>query len=117
MQYMMMLKTRENLGAPPAEFWAAMGRYLAEVTAEGNVVSMGGLLPSSAGAEIRVQDGKVVTTHGPFAETTELIGGYAIVNADSLEHAIEQGARFVQVHLDHWPGFEGSSEIRQIAEQ
>ena len=63
---------------------------------------------------MRVSGGKVTVIDGPFAEAKELIGGYAMFQLRSKEEAIEAGRRFMQVHAEHWPGFEGSCEVRQI---
>ena len=116
-QFMMMITTREDIGDPPPELYAAMDKYIAEVVASGRLVTMGGLLPSAQGVRVSGSNGQVVTTHGPFAETTELIGGYAIVEAESLDEAVAGATEFIQLHLDHWPGFEGTSEVRQVMEQ
>jgi hypothetical protein len=113
-QYMMMIKTREDLGTPPPELFEAMGKYIAEAMGTGKVVSMGGLLPSEHGARVSGSNGRIVTTHGPFTETTELIGGFAILEHDSLDDAIAGATEFIQLHVDHWPGFEGTSEIRPL---
>jgi hypothetical protein len=117
MQFMTMLKMREDAGAPPPDFFETMGAYIAGVAASGKLITTGGLLPSSAGAEVRATGGKVVVTHGPFTEATELVGGYAVFEVDSREEAIALAKEFVQLHVDNWPGWEGSSEIRQIAER
>ncbi|MFI5931828.1 YciI family protein [Actinoplanes sp. NPDC051494] len=111
---MTMLKAREDAGAPPPDFFEAMGAYIAGVAASGKLIGTGGLLPSSAGAEVRATGGKVVVTHGPFTEATELVGGYAIFEVDSLDEAVTMATEFVQLHVDRWPGWEGASEIRQI---
>lgn len=116
-QFMMMIQMREDAGDPPPELYTAMGTYIAEAMASGTVVTMGGLLPSSQGARVSGSNGQVVTTHGPFTETTELVGGYAIIEAGSLDEAVAEAARFVQLHVDNWPGFEGTSEVRQVMVQ
>lgn len=116
MQFMTMLKMREDAGPPPPDFFEAMGTYIARVAASGKLITTGGLLPSSAGAEVRATAGRVVVTHGPFTEATELVGGYAVFEADSRDEAIRLATEFVQLHVDHWPGWEGSAEIRQIIE-
>lgn len=115
-QFMMMIKMREDVENPPAELYAAMGPYMEEAVATGRVKTMGGLLPSSQGARVTGSEGKIVTTHGPFAETTELVGGYAVLELDTLEEAIAESTRFIQLHVDNWPGFVGTSEIRQLAD-
>ncbi|GAA2556864.1 YciI family protein [Winogradskya consettensis] len=114
MQFMTMLKAREDAGTPPPDFFEAMGAYIAGVAASGKLITTGGLLPSSTGAEVRATDGKVVVTHGPFTEATELVGGYAIFEVDSRDEAIAMATEFVQLHVDRWPGWEGASEVRQI---
>ena len=114
MQYMTMLKMREDVGAPPPDFYEAMGEYLAQVATTGRLVSMGGLVPSAAGAEVRAAGGRVVVSHGPFAEATELVGGFAVFEVESKEQAVEMARAFVQLHVDHWPGWEGVSEVREI---
>ncbi len=116
MQFMTMLKMREDAGAPPPDFYEAMGAYIASVAASGRLITTGGLLPSSAGAEVRAADGGVVVTHGPFTEATELVGGYAVFEVDSRDEAIGLAREFVQLHVDHWPGWRGAAEVRQIME-
>jgi hypothetical protein len=51
---------------------------------------------------------------GPFKESKEVVGGYALMNTASKEVAIEQAKRFLQLHIDHWPGFEAECEVRQL---
>ena len=116
MQFMMMVKMRESQRDAPPELYAAMDTYISEAVKGGKVVGMGGLKPSAHGAEVRGSDGRIVVSHGPFAETTELIGGWAIVECDSLDEAIEEARTFIQLHIDNWPGFEGASEVRQVEE-
>lgn len=114
MQFMTMLKMQEDVGAPPPQFYEAMGRYIAEVAASGRLVSMGGLLPSASGAQVRASGGEVVVTHGPFTEATELVGGYAVFQVDSKEEAVQMATDFVRLHIEQWPGWEGVSEVREI---
>jgi hypothetical protein len=114
MQFMTMLKAREDAGAPPPDFLEAMGAYIAGVAASGRLITTAGLLPSSTGAEVRAAAGTVVVSHGPFTEATELVGGYAVFDVDSRDEAVTMATEFVQLHVDHWPGWEGAAEIRQI---
>ncbi len=80
----------------------------------GVLVETGGLLPSALGAHVRLSGGKLSVTDGPFTEAKELIGGYAVYDVKSKEEVIEWTRRFMQLHKEHWPGWEGESEIRQI---
>lgn len=68
------------------------------------------------GARIRVSGGKLTQIDGHFTEAKEVVGGYALYDVASKEEAIEWTNRFMQIHLDHWPGYEGEAELRQIME-
>jgi hypothetical protein len=118
MRFMMIVKAdkESEAGLPPSpELIAAIGKLTEEAMESGVVLSNGGLLPSSKGARIRVGGGKLTVTDGPFAETKELIGGFAIIQANSRQEAIEEGSRFMQVHADVLgPSYEGELEVRQM---
>jgi hypothetical protein len=77
------------------------------MTKDGVLLSTGGIAPP--GARVRSSGGKVTVTDGPFLETKELIGGYAIVQAKSKAEAIEYAKRFLQVIGD-----DGETEVRQM---
>ena len=103
MRYLMMVKaTKEyEAGIPPSPaMMARMGKFMEEMTKAGVLLAAEGLQPSSKGARLRYAGGKVMVTDGPFAETKELIGGYAIVQANSHAEAVELARRFVQVHIE-----------------
>jgi hypothetical protein len=53
---------------------------------------------------------------GPFAEAREVIGGYAVYDTASKAEAIAWATRFLDLHKQHWPGWEGEVEVRQIME-
>src|SRR5207247_2723355 len=73
------------------------------------------LLPSTQRVRIRVARGKTSVIGGPFAQTKELVGGFAIFDLKSKEEAIESGRRFMQIHADILgPSYEGESEIRRM---
>jgi hypothetical protein len=118
MRFMMIVKADKNYeaGIPPSpELMAAVGKLAEEGMKSGLVLSNGGLLPSSQGARIRVGGGKLTVTDGPFPETKELIGGFAIIQANSKQEAIKEGRRFMQLHADILgPAYEGELEIRQM---
>lgn len=121
MRFMMLVKgnTDYEAGKPPSPaLLEAIGKASEAQAAAGILLEAGGLLPSSAGALVRVERGKVRVIDGPFAEAKELIGGYAILRASSKEEAIEMGRGFMQLHVDVLgPEFSGELEIRQLYEQ
>lgn len=118
MRYMAMLKFDESLpvGPPPPELGQAMGEYAAEGARNGTLVDQGGLLPSAAGAIVSLVDGTIKAVDGPFTEAKELVGGYAVIEVRSKAEAVELATRLMQIHKDHWPGWQGSCELRQLGE-
>jgi hypothetical protein len=99
MRYMMMVKAPES--APPnAELMAAVGKLSQEMAQAGVLLELGGLAPSSRGARIRLSGAKLTVSDGPFTESKELVGGFAVLKAGSKAEAIELGRRFMQVHAD-----------------
>jgi len=118
MKFMMMVKANSAYEAgqpPPPALHEAIGKLAASQQASGVLLLSGGLAPSSQGARVVVTKGKVSIKDGPFAEVKELIGGFAILRAGSLEEAKELGRGFMQVHVDViGPSFDGELEIRQL---
>ena len=99
MRFLSMIRVDETTGQVPSEkLMADMGKLIEEMTRTGALVSTAGLLPTKDGARVRLQNGRLSRTDGPFTETKEVIGGYAIVEAKSLDHAIELTNRFLEVH-------------------
>ncbi|MDT4933499.1 MAG: hypothetical protein QOK11_1391 [Pseudonocardiales bacterium] len=116
MRYLMMIKMDESmpLGPPPPALYEAIGELGEQATKDGTMLEQGGLAPSSAGALIRLSNGKISVLDGPFTEAKEVIGGYALFQLHSKEEAIEHARRFMQVHADNWPGVEAVVEVRQL---
>lgn len=120
MRFMMIVKADEayEKGAPPPPaLQAAMGSLIEKEVRRGRLVEMGGLLPSSQGARVRVRKGKLTVVDGPFAEAKELIGGYAVFELPSKEEAVASAREFMQLHVDVLgPSYEGECEVRQLAD-
>jgi hypothetical protein len=120
MRFMMIVKaTKESESGKPAnpELLAAVSKASQEMSDAGILLANGGLLPSSTGARIRVAGQNLFVIDGPFAETRELIGGFAILKANSRAEAIEMGKAFMQLHADLLgPSYEGELEVRQMME-
>ena len=118
MRFMMMVKADKNYeaGVPPKpELLAAIGKLTDDMVKADVLVQTGGLLPSSNGARVRVSRGALSVTDGPFPETKELIGGYAILEAASRDEAIQLGRRFMELHATIiGPSYDGECEIRQL---
>lgn len=115
MRYMVLLKMQEDVGEAPAELQAVMGRELGEAFAAGSIVDAGGLWPTWQSVEMRLAEGTITTSDGPYAEAKEVVGGYSILEARSQEEAVQGARRVLQIHRDYWPGWEGSVEVRRIS--
>jgi hypothetical protein len=100
---------------PDPRLMAAIGQLGDEMLKNGTMLDTGGLAPSAAGKRVKVTGGKISITDGPFAESKEIVGGYAVLNADSIEEAERLTRRFWQLHVDILgPSFEGAGELRQL---
>jgi hypothetical protein len=94
----------------------AMGKFVQRSLKEGTLVDTGGLLPSKEGVRVRLADGKITVTDGPFSETKEVIGGWAILKAESKTEVTRLTTEFMELHRKYWPGFEGEAEVRPMFE-
>ena len=117
MQFMMMVKSckGEESGPFNPELMAAIEKSAAELAQKGILLQTGGLYPSSKGARVTVNNQRVLVTDGPFAETKELIGGFAIMEFSSKAEAVEAGKNFMQLHADILgPSYQGELDIREV---
>jgi hypothetical protein len=116
MHFMAMVKPGKDYetGKPPSpELMAAMGKLSQENQKLGIFVMGGGLLPSAQGHKVRMAGGKITVTDGPFAETKEVIGGFAILNYATHDEAIAGARRVMEIHAQH--GFTDLEiELRQM---
>ena len=114
MRFMMLVKSAENGAAPPHELMEAIAKLSAQETKAGKLVASGGLTPSAMSSRVRLSAGKLVLLDGPFTETKEVVGGYAVMEFNSREAAVQSAVEFMELHKKHWPGWEGETEVRQI---
>jgi hypothetical protein len=103
MRFLSMVRVDEKTGQKPSErLMNEMGKLIEEMSKKGHLVTTAGLRPTSEGVRLRSRYGKLSRTDGPFTESKEVIGGYAILEAKSLDEAIELTNRFLKVHGDEW---------------
>jgi hypothetical protein len=112
MQYMMLIYDDEKLWASMSEeergrVFQEYGTYTQELRDKGAYVDGDPLQPTSTATTVRVRDGEQLTTDGPFAETKEQLGGYYIVDVETLDEAIEWAAKIPSARL-------GSIEVRPV---
>jgi hypothetical protein len=118
MKFLSFIKASEKYRAegPPPALMEAMGKFVQDSFATGRVADTGGLKPSSAATRFRIEKGKLTITDGPFTEAKEVVGGWAILKADSRKEAIENAKQFMELHRKYWPEWEGTSEIYEMEE-
>ena len=110
MKFLSIFKTVERTTPPSPEEMEVLTRLVEEGMKAGYLLATEGCLPSAFGARVRRSTGNVTVTDGPFAESREVVGGFAILQANSKEEAIELARNFLQVAGD------GECEIRQLYE-
>ena len=108
MRYLSIYKTVETNVPPTPDHMARMEKLIDDMTKAGKLIATEGCLPSALGARVRRSGGKLTVTDGPFVETKELVGGFAILEAASKQEAIELAKTFLDIAGD------GECEIRQI---
>ena len=110
MKFLSIYKSVERNAPPSQEEMAKMGKLVEEGMKAGWLLATEGCLPTALGARVRNSNGKVTVTDGPFAEAKEVVGGFAILRANSKEEAIQLARDFLKV------AGEGECELRQIFE-
>lgn len=114
MKYMMFIKhTEDYRGKPiPPGLMEAMGQFVGENMKNGKFIDAAGLQSSHKGKKVQLRNGQLRVVDGPFSETKELVGGYAIAEVESDQEALELTRQFMELHRIYWPEFEGECELR-----
>ena len=111
MRFLCLYKPSKLEGTPPTpQEMEEMGKLIEEMTKSGTLIATEGCLPSSEGARVRLSKGKISVVDGPFTESKEVVGGFALIQANSKAEAIELTKRFLKIAGD------GESEVRQVYE-
>ncbi len=111
MKFLSIYKNVERNTPPSPEEMATMGKLVEQGFKEGWLVATEGCLPTALGARVRRSGGNISVTDGPFTESKEVVGGFAILKANSKAEAIQLAKDFLKV------AGEGECELRQIYEQ
>jgi hypothetical protein len=98
----------------PQALYAAMGEFVQAGFKDGSIIDTAGLKPTNFATRVSLRSGKVKVTDGPFSESKEIIGGYALINAKSDTDAVDLAKKFMDLHREHWPEFEGDCEVRPL---
>jgi hypothetical protein len=115
MRFMSIVLSSQAPVQPPASLMEAMGKLADREIKAGRMIDMGGLMPIETGVQVRIKDGELKVIDGPFVEAKEVIGGFAIFEFRNKEEALASAKEFMQLHIDHMPGWEGTCEVRAMA--
>ena len=110
MKFLSIYKSAEKNAPPSREEMSKMGQLIEKFTKSGHLLATEGCLPSALGARVRLGNGNLTLTDGPFTESKEIVGGFAILQASSKAEAIELAREFLGV------AGEGECELRQLYE-
>ncbi|WP_253943032.1 MULTISPECIES: YciI family protein [Nocardioides] len=106
----------EGIGMPPQSLFDAMDVYIGERAANGTFVDGGGLYGTEDAVNFVVRQGEVTRVDGPYAEGKEVVGGWSLLQYDSLEEAVADQREFAELHAKHWPEATVVATMRQISE-
>jgi hypothetical protein len=115
MRIMYIVTSSQPMRGPTPALMEAMGKLADREIKAGRMLDTGGLMPVAMGAQVKISDGKLSVVDGPFVESKEMIGGYAIFELRDKQEAVASAKEFMQLHLDHMPGWEGTCEVRMFA--
>jgi hypothetical protein len=114
MRYLMLLRGTQPAIPPPPELMDAIMKLGGEAAAAGALLDTHGLAPSAAGgARVGLCGGRLTVTDGPFAEAKETVS-YALYEVRSRDEAVQWASRFMELHRDLWPGWEGETDVLQV---
>ncbi|MCC6788969.1 MAG: hypothetical protein IT547_14140 [Hyphomonadaceae bacterium] len=115
MRYMFLTSGAETGAIPPQAMIDAIEKLTEQEIAAGRMIARGGLMPTALGsARIESRRGRLKLTDGPFAETKEVLGGFAIFEFATREDALAAARSFMELHRQHWPEWEGVCEMRPM---
>jgi hypothetical protein len=116
-RFMGLVRMEENIGTPPKALFEAMDKYVGEQIAAGHFLDGGGLFGTDDAVNFISRDGAVTRVDGPYAESKEVVGGWALVQYDTLEEAIAGQQEFAELHAKYWPEVTVVATLRQISDE
>jgi len=115
MRYMFLTSGAEAGLVPPQRMIDEIEALSEREIASGRMLARGGLMPTAMGsARLESRRGKLKLTDGPFAESKEVLGGFAIFEFATREEALASLQSFMELHQQHWPEWEGVCEMRPM---
>ena len=115
-RFMGFVRMVEGHPAPPQAMFDAMDVYIGEQAAKGHFLDGGGLFGTEDAVNFVVKNGQTSRVDGPYAESKEVVGGWSILQFDSLEEAVAAQEEFAELHATHWPEVSMVATMRQISD-
>jgi hypothetical protein len=107
----------EGQGPPPQALFDAMDTYFGEPAAKGAFLDGGGLFGTEDTVNFVVRKGETTRVDGPYAETKEVVGGWALLQYDTVEEAIKGQEEFAELHAKYWPECSMVATLRQVSDE
>ena len=114
MRYLVLLEGPQATTPPPPALMEGIATLGEEATRSGSLLDTAGLASSSLGSLVSVNSGGLSVMDGPFTESKELIS-YALYEVSSKDEAVEWTKRFMALHKDLWPGWEGEARVLKVS--
>lgn len=114
-RFMGFVRMEENIGTPPQALFDAMDEHIGERVANGVFLDGGGLYGTEDAVKFVVRNGAISRVDGPYAEVKEVVGGWSILQYDSLEEAVADQEKFAELHAKYWPEVTVITTMRQIS--
>jgi hypothetical protein len=99
---------------PTPEFYGIMDGYVSKALASGKVIATGAMEPIQQATVVAPVSREARVVDGPYTEAKELVAGWVLLEADSRKEAIDNASEFVQLHIDHWPGWNGHGKVQEV---
>ncbi|RNL78523.1 YciI family protein [Nocardioides marmorisolisilvae] len=116
-RFMGLVRMDGDQGMPPQALFDAMDVYIGEQAQQGHFLDGGGLFGLEDAVNFVVRKGEYTRVDGPYAEAKEVVGGWALLQYDTLEDAIKGQEEFAELHAKHWPECSMVATLRQISDE
>ncbi len=115
-RFMGFVRMEENVGTPPQALFEAMETYIGARAADGRFLDGGGLHGTEDAVNFVVRQGETTRVDGPYAEAKEVVGGWSLLQYDTLEEAVADQQEFADLHARHWPEVTVVATLRQVSD-
>ena len=116
-RFMGFVRMEEGQGQPPQALFDAMDTYIGEQAGKGHFLDGGGLYGLEDAVNFVVRTGEVTRVDGPYAEAREAVGGWALLQYDTLDEAVAGQEEFAQLHATYWPECSMVATLRQVPDE